>query len=179
MVFTIKSREMKCVVATLSIIEQSTKDAAVWKRTTQLNSCVVAMCCTKGPDLQRNAVATQCMTHHQQVAAMKNCMIQNANFVVTTILFTATLGDTITMEVVVEQIGRLDLYNQCLFHMPVSLRKHTYSNTLKILPPKIGNFSEKTFWYFSYFCSKHRLWVLIEAVLTSTHNLCFWAEITK
>ena len=38
-----------------------------------------------------------------------------------------------------------------------------------------------------YYCSKHRLWVLIrtalarrfsgEAVLTSTHNLCFWAEI--
>ena len=32
--------------------------------------------------------------------------------------------------------------------------------------------------YFSYFCSKHRLWVLVrnrltEAVLTRTHNLCF------
>ena len=39
------------------------------------------------------------------------------------------------------------------------------------------------FWYFSYFCSKHRLWVPVRtasmAVLTSTHNLCFWAEIRK
>ena len=26
---------------------------------------------------------------------------------------------------------------------------------------------------FFYFNSKHRLWVLVEAVLTSTHNLCF------
>ena len=26
---------------------------------------------------------------------------------------------------------------------------------------------------------KHRLWVLVEAVLTSTHNLCFWAVIRK
>ena len=41
--------------------------------------------------------------------------------------------------------------------------------------------------YFSYFCSKHGLWVhirtasnrLIEAVLTSTHNLCFGAKIRK
>ena len=42
-----------------------------------------------------------------------------------------------------------------------TLRKHAYSNTLKILPPKIGKFSDKKFWYFSYFCSKHRLWVLV------------------
>ena len=31
-----------------------------------------------------------------------------------------------------------------------TLRKHAYSNTLKILPPKNGNFSDKKFWYFSY-----------------------------
>ena len=42
-----------------------------------------------------------------------------------------------------------------------TLRKHAYSNTLKILPPKNGNFSDKKFWYFSYFCSKHRLSVLV------------------
>ena len=29
----------------------------------------------------------------------------------------------------------------------------------------------------SYFCSKHRLWVLGEAVLTITHNVCFGAKI--
>ena len=26
---------------------------------------------------------------------------------------------------------------------------------------KNGTFSDKKFWYFSYFCSKHRLWVLV------------------
>ena len=51
-------------------------------------------------------------------------------------------------------------------------------NIQKISPLKIENFHIKKNWYFSYFCSKHRLWVL-EAVLTSTHNLCFWAEIRK
>ena len=41
-----------------------------------------------------------------------------------------------------------------------SLRKRAYSNILKILPPKKWKFSDKKFWYFSCFCSKHRLWVL-------------------
>ena len=45
--------------------------------------------------------------------------------------------------------------------LTIALRKHAYSNTLKILPRKNGNFSDKNFWYFSYFCSKHRLWVLV------------------
>ena len=40
-----------------------------------------------------------------------------------------------------------------------SLRKHAYSNTLKILPPKNENFQVKKSYIFSYFCSKHRLWV--------------------
>ena len=35
------------------------------------------------------------------------------------------------------------------------------------------------FRYFSYFCSKHRLWVHSEAVLISTHNLCFRAKIRE
>ena len=42
-----------------------------------------------------------------------------------------------------------------------SLRKHAYLNKLKILPPKEWKSSDKKFWYFSYFCSKHRLWVLV------------------
>ena len=42
---------------------------------------------------------------------------------------------------------------------------------------KKWKFSDKKFRYFSYFCSKHRLWVPVrtaskEAVPTSTHNLC-------
>ena len=47
-------------------------------------------------------------------------------------------------------------------------------------------FSRKFLLFFSYFCSKHRLWVHVlephrrgEAVLTSTHNLCFGAKIRK
>ena len=35
------------------------------------------------------------------------------------------------------------------------------------------------FWYFPYFCSKHRLWVSLEPPLTSAHNIWFWAEIRK
>ena len=35
-----------------------------------------------------------------------------------------------------------------------SLRKHAYSNILKILPPKNEHFQiKKKLWYFSYFCS--------------------------
>ena len=44
---------------------------------------------------------------------------------------------------------------------------------------KNEKFSDDKLWYFSHFCSKHRLWVLDKAVLTSTHNLCIWAEIRK
>ena len=58
-------------------------------------------------------------------------------------------------------------------HTTTPLRKHAYSNILKISPPKTENFQIKN-WYFSYSCSKHRLWVLV-----STHNLCFWTEIRK
>ena len=35
--------------------------------------------------------------------------------------------------------------------------------------------SDKKFWYFSYFCSKHRLWVLVR----TASNLCYRAEIRK
>ena len=30
---------------------------------------------------------------------------------------------------------------------------------------KNGNFSDKKYWYFSYFCSKHRLWVVVWTAL--------------
>ena len=46
-----------------------------------------------------------------------------------------------------------------------TLRKHTYSNILKISSPKMEKNSDKKFWYFSYFCSKHRLWVLVRTAL--------------
>ena len=66
-----------------------------------------------------------------------------------------------------------------------SLRKHPYSTPIENFTTKNWKFSDKKFQYFSYFCSIHRLWVLFrtasmrqwEAVLMSTHNLCFWAEI--
>ena len=47
-----------------------------------------------------------------------------------------------------------------------TLRKHAYSNILKILPPKKWKISDKKFWYFSYFCSKHKLWVLVRTAST-------------
>ena len=61
-----------------------------------------------------------------------------------------------------------------------SLRKHAYSNIVKILPPKNENFQiKKIIWYFSCFCSSAQNIGCGEAVLTSTHNLCFWVEIRK
>ena len=45
----------------------------------------------------------------------------------------------------------------------VTLRKHAYSNILKISPPKNWKFSDKknSEFFFHIFCSKHRLWVLV------------------
>ena len=61
----------------------------------------------------------------------------------------------------------------------VFITKQAYLNILRILLPKIWTFQIKI-WYVSYFYSKRRLWVLVRtAVLTSTQNLCFWAEIRK
>ena len=42
----------------------------------------------------------------------------------------------------------------------LALRKPAYSNMLKILPTKKWKFSDKKF-YFSHFCSKHRLWIFV------------------
>ena len=64
---------------------------------------------------------------------------------------------------------------------------------------KIWKFSDEKFWYFSYFCSKHRLWVLVRTASSSAQNIdcgyslepprrggsneypqsIFWAEIRK
>ena len=50
--------------------------------------------------------------------------------------------------------------------------------TRDFLNCKNGKFSiDFFFFYFSYFYSKHRMWA--EAVLTSTHNLCFGITIRK
>ena len=49
------------------------------------------------------------------------------------------------------------------------LRKHAYSNILRILPPKKRKLSDEKFGYFPYSCSKHRLWVLVRTA--SHHNL--------
>ena len=42
-------------------------------------------------------------------------------------------------------------------------------------------FLDKKFWYFSYFCSKHRLWVPVKTTLRDSSNeytqSVFWAEI--
>ena len=79
-----------------------------------------------------------------------------------------------------------------------TLWKHAYSNILKILPPKNENFQIKKFWYVSYFCSKHRLWVHVRTASSAQNIDCgyslepprwggsnlypqsmFWAEIRK
>ena len=67
----------------------------------------------------------------------------------------------------------------CVLCLGTPLRKHAYSNILKILPPENEFFSIKILIFFSNFCSKHRLWYSLEPPLTRTHNLCFWSEIRK
>ena len=49
-----------------------------------------------------------------------------------------------------------------LYFLPYlsSLRKHAYSNILKISPQKLEVFHKNSD-IFSYFCSKHGLWVLV------------------
>ena len=50
------------------------------------------------------------------------------------------------------------------------LRKHAFSNIKKISPPQTENFKIKKLWYFPYFCSKHRLWVLVRTASTRWSN---------
>ena len=60
---------------------------------------------------------------------------------------------------------------------PTTLQKHAYSNILKILPPKNENFQIKKSDIFHISAQNidcgTRQNRLGEAVLTSTHNLCF------
>ena len=42
------------------------------------------------------------------------------------------------------------------------LRKHAYSNTLKSLPPKHSNFSDKKFWYFHISAQNIDCWYSLE-----------------
>ena len=55
--------------------------------------------------------------------------------------------------------------SQLMWNTQTSLWKHAYSNIQKISPPKTENFQIKKkqnkLWYILYFCSKHRLWVLV------------------
>ena len=51
-----------------------------------------------------------------------------------------------------------------------SLRKHAHSNILKISPPKTESFQIKILMFFSYFCSKRRLWVLVRTALQGGSN---------
>ena len=64
-----------------------------------------------------------------------------------------------------------------------TLRKHAYSNILKISPPKTESFQIKKIWYFSYCCSKLRLWYPLEPPRRRGSNeypqSVFWAEIRK
>ena len=62
-------------------------------------------------------------------------------------------------------------------HLKMPLRKHAYSNKLKILPRKNENVQIKNSDIFFIFLLKRQIGVLVrtadEAVLTSTHNLFF------
>ena len=59
-----------------------------------------------------------------------------------------------------------------------SLRKHAFSNILKILLPKNENFQIKKYWYFHISTQNIDCWYSLEPPRL-THNLCFWAETRK
>ena len=66
----------------------------------------------------------------------------------------------------------------------LALRKHAYSNVLKILQPTKENFQIKKKLIFFHISAQnidcgYMLDRLIVAFLTSTHNLCFRAKIRK
>ena len=65
------------------------------------------------------------------------------------------------------------LYSFCWVIYSSTLRKHAYPNILKISPPKTGSFQTKNTDIFHISAQNAK------AVRTSTHNLCFWAEILK
>ena len=61
-----------------------------------------------------------------------------------------------------------------------TLRKQAYSNILKISHPKTENFLIKSSHIFHISAQNIDCgYSLGKTVLTSTHNLCFWAEIRK
>ena len=47
-----------------------------------------------------------------------------------------------------------------------SITKTCLFKTIDNFPTKKGKFSDKKFWYYSHFCSKHRLWVLVRTAST-------------
>ena len=51
-----------------------------------------------------------------------------------------------------------------------SLQKHTYSNTMKISPPKTENFHIKNFYIFFISAQKHRLWVFVRTASPNRLN---------
>ena len=61
----------------------------------------------------------------------------------------------------------------------MSLQKLAHAIYRKFCGCKNENFHWKISLMFSYFCSKHRLWVHVRTTLASTHNLCFRAKIRK
>ena len=64
---------------------------------------------------------------------------------------------------------------QADLNLGMPLRKHAYSSILKILPPKNENFQIKILIFFHISAQSIDYGYLLEpeAVLTSTHNLCF------
>ena len=77
-------------------------------------------------------------------------------------------------------ISGQDLYWRLLYCFMLHFTKTSLFKYTENLTTKKWKFSNKKIWYFSYFCSKHRLWVLVRTASTNGindyHSLCFWAE---
>ena len=68
--------------------------------------------------------------------------------------------------------GTFNLHTVILIKRMVPLRKHAYSNVYwKFYHRKIKKNSDNKIWYFPYFRSKHRLWVLVR---TASLRRFYW-----
>ena len=61
------------------------------------------------------------------------------------------------------------------FNGIVDIQQQQYKDISEVV--KIEYFQQKIFDIFSYFCTKHRLWIHVR--IACTHNSCFGAKIRK
>ena len=80
--------------------------------------------------------------------------------------------------------GCMPSCRQCCAQAHIVITKTCLFKYIENFTPQNWKFSDKKLWYFSYFCSKHRLWVLVRTASrwgssNGYPQSMFWAEIRK